>query len=80
LILFRPIFLTQHIADNTHFRHGQQPVLLDLIFTSDPNVIDDVTRLSPLGVVTMPVSFGTSSALFINQSSTGHARFAYVQL
>ena len=42
-------FLIQHVNDFTRFRHGQQPSLLDLIFTSDPNAIDGVTHLSPLG-------------------------------
>ena len=42
-------FLIQHVTDFTRFRHGQQPSLLDLIFTSDPNAIDGVTHLPPLG-------------------------------
>ena len=42
-------FLVQHVASSTRHRQGQQPSLLDLILTLDPNSIDEVTHLSPLG-------------------------------
>ena len=42
-------FLVQHVTNCTRHREGQQPFLLDLVFTSDPNVIDEVIHLSPLG-------------------------------
>jgi len=45
------IFVVQHVTGFIRFRQGQQPSLLDLVFTSDPNAIDVtvVTHLSPLG-------------------------------
>ena len=42
-------FLVQHVASSTRHRQRQQPSLLDLMFTLDPNSIDEVTHLSPLG-------------------------------
>ena len=42
-------FLVQHVASNTRHRQGQQPSLLDLIFTLDPNCVDEVKYLSLLG-------------------------------
>ena len=44
-------FLTQHVTKPTRHRHGQTFSILDLIFTSDPNMIEDsnITHLSPLG-------------------------------
>ena len=33
---------------STRHRQGQQPSLLDLIFTLDPNCVDEVKYLSPL--------------------------------
>ena len=42
-------FLVQLVASGTCHIQGQQSSLLDLIFTLDPNSIDEVTHLSPLG-------------------------------
>ena len=44
-------FLTQHVIKPTRHRHGQDSSLLDLIFTSDPEMIEDsiINHLSPLG-------------------------------
>ena len=32
-------FLTQHVTKPTRHRHGQNPSLLDLVFTSDPHIV-----------------------------------------
>ena len=42
-------FLTQHVTNCTRHRQGQQSSLLDLVLSSDPNFIDEVTNLSTLG-------------------------------
>jgi len=44
-------FLTQHVTKPTRHRHGQTSSILDLIFTSDSDMIEDsnITHLSPLG-------------------------------
>ena len=43
-------FLTQHVTKSTTHRHGQNSSLLDLVFTSDPEMIEDgINHLSPLG-------------------------------
>jgi len=42
-------FLTQHVTICTRHRQGQQSSLLDLVLSSDPNFIDEVTNLSALG-------------------------------
>lgn len=47
------LFLHQHITEWT--RHGQQPSLLDFVFTDEDNVIDEIAYLPPLGKVIMPV-------------------------
>jgi len=38
-------YLAQHVTSSTRHRQSQQPSLLDLIFTLDP---DEVVHLSPL--------------------------------
>ena len=44
-------FLTQHVTKTTRHRYGQNSSLLDLVFTSDPEMIEDgnINHLSPLG-------------------------------
>ena len=44
-------FLSQRVTKPTRHRHGQNSSLLDLIFTSDPEMIEDsnIKHLSPLG-------------------------------
>jgi len=37
------------LTSSMHHRQNQQPSLLDLIFTLDPNLVDEVVHLSPLG-------------------------------
>jgi len=56
-------FLVQHVTDNTRFRHGQLPSLMDLIFTVDPSAIMWLHIYPRWEVVIMPVFFGSSSAL-----------------
>ena len=41
-------FLT-HVTNCTRHWQGQQSSLLDLVFSSDPNLIDEVTNLPALG-------------------------------
>ena len=41
--------MLQHVARGTRHRQGQNPSLLDLIFTLDPDSVDGVSYLSPLG-------------------------------
>jgi len=41
--------LTQHITSPTRYRFGQHPSTLDVIFTMDPNTINKLTHLAPLG-------------------------------
>ena len=47
-------FLTQHVSKPTRHRHGQNSSLLDLVFTTDPDMIEDgnINHLPPLAVVT----------------------------
>ncbi len=40
---------TQHIHEHTRARGAAQPSVLDLVFTADEHMIDDVTYESPLG-------------------------------
>ena len=44
-------FLTQRVTKPTRHRHGQNSSLLDRVFTSDPEMIEDgnINHLSPLG-------------------------------
>ena len=42
-------YLVQHVTNCTRHRQGQQSSLLDLVFTTEPNAIEEVTHLSPLG-------------------------------
>ena len=43
------LFLHQHITYWTRCRAGQQPSILDYVFTDEDNVIEDITYSSPLG-------------------------------
>ena len=43
------VYLVQHVQNSTRFRGGQQPSLLDLVFTSTPEAIDNIFHLAPLG-------------------------------
>ena len=45
-----PAFLTQHVTNPTRHRHGQTSSLLDLVHTSDPDMIEDknISHLCPL--------------------------------
>ena len=42
-------YWTQHIKDPTRARWTDNPSLLDLVFTNEPNMIDDLVHSSPLG-------------------------------
>ena len=42
-------FSTQHVTECTRHRQGQYSSLLDLVFSSNPTFIDEVTNLSALG-------------------------------
>jgi len=52
--------LAQHVTSSMRHRQSQQPSLLDLIFTLDPNSVDEV---APWVVVTMIVCFGSLTAV-----------------
>ena len=42
-------YLTQHVLEPTRHVPGQNPSILDLVFTSDPNSISQIQHHSPLG-------------------------------
>ena len=42
-------YLSQHVTGFTHYRQGQRPSLLDLVFTYNPDTFDHVKHCSPLG-------------------------------
>ena len=46
---FRDSFLTQHVVKPTHFRPNTTPNTLDLILTNEPNMINTIEYLPPLG-------------------------------
>ena len=43
------LFLTQHTSQPTRHRPGQRSSVLDLIFTLDPENVDDLIHLPPVG-------------------------------
>ncbi len=43
------MYLVQHIDIPTWFRHGQEPSTLDLIFTNEEYMIDNIESVAPLG-------------------------------
>ena len=45
----RDSFLTQMVHEPTRFRPGQEPNILDLIWTSDTSLVDDLQHKAPLG-------------------------------
>ena len=40
---------TQHVKLDTHFREGQRSILLDLVITNEPHMVEDLEILNPLG-------------------------------
>jgi hypothetical protein len=45
----RDSFLVQHVTKPTHYRSKQTPNILDLVFTSDESVLDELRHGAPLG-------------------------------
>ena len=45
----RESFLLQHVFKPTHIRHQQNPTTIDLVFTSEENMVTSVKHLSPIG-------------------------------
>ena len=43
------LFLCQHVTEHTRFRKDQTPSRLDLVLTSEENMVDEVISSSPLG-------------------------------
>ncbi len=43
------MYLVQHIDFPTRFRHGQEPSTLDLIFTNEEYMIDNIESVAPFG-------------------------------
>ena len=43
------LFLHQHTTENTRYREGQIPSLLDLVLTNEDDIIDNIQYLPPLG-------------------------------
>ena len=43
------LFLFQHVCQPTCFRLNESPSLLDLIFTNESDMIDNLLYLPPLG-------------------------------
>ena len=41
--------LFQHVKEPTRFRHGQNPSLIDLTFTNEEGMVDEITYLPGLG-------------------------------
>ena len=42
-------FLHQHVYQPTHYRSDQTPTTIDLIFTTERNMVNDISHLAPLG-------------------------------
>ena len=42
------LFLSQHVHDHTRFRQGQNPSLVDYIFTYEENQIDNLIHQAPV--------------------------------
>ena len=45
----RDSFLVQHVTKPTHYRSKQTPNILDLVFTSDESMLDELRHEAPLG-------------------------------
>lgn len=47
--LLRDNFMHQHVTENTRYRVGQNPSLLDLIITNDEDIVENITYRDTLG-------------------------------
>ena len=45
------LFLKQHVEFKTKFREGNELSMLDLIFTNEDYMIENLTSIAPLGKV-----------------------------
>ena len=45
----RDSFLIQHVRNATHFKPNTKPSLIDLIFTSEENMLEDIRHSAPIG-------------------------------
>ena len=43
------LFLKQHVDFNTRFREGNESSMLDLIFTNEDYMIENLISIAPLG-------------------------------
>ena len=43
------LYLFQHVIKPTRYREGQEPSLLDLIFTNEEPMVDDIEEFAPIG-------------------------------
>ena len=43
------LYLFQHITEPTHYRQGETPHILDLVFTNEQTMINDIQYLPGLG-------------------------------
>ena len=67
------MFLHQHVDFPTRFRMGQEPSSLDLVFTNEANMIDEVTSYAPLGLsdhVSLAFQFACRSDPYAKRSKT----------
>ena len=45
----KDVYMTQHVSEPTRGRDGQQPSILDLIISNDPDIVSNIIYESPLG-------------------------------
>ena len=43
-------FLKQHVGEPTHYRGRQIPTLIDLVLSNNPDIIQEISHLPPLGL------------------------------
>ena len=85
-MLVENIFLKQHVDFNTSFRERNESSMLDLIFTNEDYMIENLRSIAPLGKsdhVGLLFTFITYSAIdsrvFLVAGSTYLPRMMYVK-
>jgi hypothetical protein len=65
----RDSFLVQHVTKPTHYRSRQTPNILDLVFTSDESMLDELRHEAPLGRSPPPIIVFQSKVLYRKDAS-----------
>ena len=72
------VFLYQHVKQPTHFRGDQTPNILDLVFTNEEGMVEDLVHQAPLGKSHHQV-LKFDNVCYMEKSSKSKTSFNYLK-